>query len=97
MIAASAASQDFLHASFADGTRDHARLTESTAARASAHDLHRDAVVDDVNIRHDELGGWGRQFWHNALGDDLGNIGNGRFDVRDSAIFEIVGFVKAGT
>ena len=85
---------DFVHASFADRTRDHPCVTESTSARAAAQDLHRDAVVDNVHVWHNKTGGWGRQLGNEALGDDFGNIWQRWFYMRDRPIFQIKGFVE---
>ena len=49
-----------------------------------------------VDVRHDELGGWGRQFGHHALDNGIGDIIQQGFDVRERAVVEIVRFVEFG-
>ncbi len=50
--------------------------------------------MDNLDVRDDEIRRRRRQHRHNALGDDLRHIRNGRLDVRDRAIFQIIGFVE---
>ena len=46
---------DRLLGTLSDGTGDHAGLAEATAPRASAEDLHRHAVMNDLGQRNERL------------------------------------------
>src|SRR5574339_716095 len=70
-------------------------MAEAAPARTPAHDLHRDAVVDNVDIRDDELHRRGRQFGDDALGHDFWDIRDDRFDVRDCAIVKVIRLIQA--
>ena len=85
---------DLVHAAFPDRAGDHPCLAEPAASRTTAHDLHRHAVVDGLDIRDDEPDGWGRQLGNDAFDDRIGDPFDQGFDVRDSSIVQIMGFVE---
>lgn len=88
--------QDLFHRPLAHGAEDHAGLAEAAAARAAAHDFNGGAVVDDVDVGHDELRHRGRHDGNDALHHRLGSVWLGRTDGGDDAVGAVACLVKGG-